>query len=146
MSVVEKLVYESIVIKSAIVNRDELEKGERRKLNFGHTFGHAIEKTTGVPHGEAVSAGMVIASALSAKRGFLPANDAERIKNLLRNLRLPTRLKADREMVLDALKKDKKRQGDRIYFVWLNEIGHAFVDRISMGELEAVIEEHIEPV
>ncbi|MDH3566512.1 MAG: 3-dehydroquinate synthase, partial [Desulfobacteraceae bacterium] len=92
------------------------------------------------------SAGMVIASALSAKRGFLPANDAERIKNLLRNLRLPTRLKADRKMVLDALKKDKKRQGDRIYFVWLNEIGHAFVDRISMGELEAVIEEHIEPV
>lgn len=146
MGVVEKLVYESIVIKSAIVNRDELEKGERRKLNFGHTFGHAIEKTTGVPHGEAVSAGMVIASALSVKRGFLPANDAERIKNLLRNLRLPTRLKADRKMVLDALKKDKKRQGDRIYFVWLNEIGHAFVDRISMGELEAVIEEHIEPV
>ena len=111
MGVVEKLVYESIVIKSAIVNRDELEKGERRKLNFGHTFGHAIEKTTGVPHGEAVSAGMVIASALSAKRGFLPANDAERIENLLRNLRLPTRLKADRKMVLDALKKDKKRQG-----------------------------------
>ncbi len=145
MGVVEKLVYESIVIKSGIVNRDELEKGERRKLNFGHTFGHAIEKTTGIPHGEAVGAGMVIASALSAKRGFLPANDAERIKNLLRNLRLPTRLKGDGKMVLDALKKDKKRQGDHIYFVWLNGIGNAFVDRISMGELEAVIDEHIEP-
>ncbi|MBW1724317.1 MAG: 3-dehydroquinate synthase [Deltaproteobacteria bacterium] len=142
MGVVEKLVYESesIVIKSGIVNRDELEKGERRKLNFGHTFGHAIEKTTGVPHGEAVSAGMVIASALSVKRGFLPAKDGERIKNLLRNLRLPTHLKADRKMVLDALKKDKKRQGDRIYFVWLNEIGNAFVDRIPMGELEADME------
>lgn len=140
IGVVEKLVYESIVIKSGIVNRDELEKGERRKLNFGHTFGHAIEKTTGVPHGEAVSAGMVIASALSVKRGFLPAKDGERIKNLLRNLRLPTHLKADRKMVLDALKKDKKRQGDRIYFVWLNEIGNAFVDRIPMGELEADME------
>jgi 3-dehydroquinate synthase len=140
MGVVEKLVYESIVIKSGIVNRDELEKGERRKLNFGHTFGHAIEKTTGVPHGEAVSAGMVIASALSVKRGFLPAKDEERIKNLLQNLRLPTHLKADRKMVLDALKKDKKRQGDRIYFVWLNEIGNAFVDRIPMGELEADME------
>jgi len=146
MSVVGKLVYESIVIKSGIVNRDELEKGERRKLNFGHTFGHAIEKTTGVPHGEAVSAGMVIASALSVKRGFLPANDAERIKNLLRNLGLPTRIKGDRKMVLDALKKDKKRQGDRIYFVWLNEIGTAFVDRVPMGELEAVVEEHIDPL
>jgi 3-dehydroquinate synthase len=146
MGVVEKLVYESIVIKSGIVNRDELEKGERRKLNFGHTFGHAIEKTTGVPHGEAVSAGMVIASALSVKRGFLPADDSQRIKNLLRNLRLPTRIKADRKMVLDALKKDKKRQGDRIYFVWLNKIGNAFVDRIPMGELEAVFEEHIQPL
>jgi 3-dehydroquinate synthase len=146
MGVVEKLVYESIVIKSGIVNRDELEKGERRKLNFGHTFGHAIEKTTGVPHGEAVSAGMVIASALSVKRGFLPAKDEERIKNLLQNLRLPTHLKADRKMVLDALKKDKKRQGDRIYFVWLNGIGNAFVDRIPMGELEAVIDKHMEPV
>ncbi|MBW2227963.1 MAG: 3-dehydroquinate synthase [Deltaproteobacteria bacterium] len=146
MGVVERLVYESIVIKSGIVNRDELEKGERRKLNFGHTFGHAIEKTTGVLHGEAVSAGMVIASALSVKRGFLPANDAERIKNLLRNLRLPTRIKADRKMVLDALKKDKKRQGDRIYFVWLNEIGNASVDRIPMGELETVIDEHIDPL
>ena len=146
MGVVERLVYKSIVIKSGIVNRDELEKGERRKLNFGHTFGHAIEKTTGVLHGEAVSAGMVIASALSAKRGFLPANDAERIKNLLRNLRLPTRIKADRKMVLDALKKDKKRQGDRIYFVWLNKIGNASVDRIPMGELETVIDEHIDPL
>jgi 3-dehydroquinate synthase len=145
MGVIEKLVYESIVIKSGIVNRDELEKGERRKLNFGHTFGHAIEKTTGIPHGEAVGAGMVVASALSEKRGFLPANDAERIKNLLRNLGLPTRLKGDGKLVLDALKKDKKRQGDHIYFVWLNRIGNAFVDRISMKEIEAVIEEHIEP-
>ena len=48
--VIEKLVYDSIIIKSDIVNQDELEKGERRKLNFGHTFGHAFEKTTGVPH------------------------------------------------------------------------------------------------
>ena len=60
--VIERLVYDSVVIKSAIVNRDEKEKGERRKLNFGHTFGHAVEKTTGVPHGEAVSIGMVMAS------------------------------------------------------------------------------------
>jgi 3-dehydroquinate synthetase len=49
-------------------------------------------------------------------------------------------------MVLDALKKDKKRQGDRIYFVWLNEIGNAFVDRIPMGELEAVVEEYMDPL
>jgi len=137
--VIEKLVYDSVVIKSAIVNKDEKEKGERRKLNFGHTFGHAIEKTTGIPHGEAVSAGMVIASELSVKRGHLPAKDAERIKILLQKLKLPTSLQADRKTVLDALRKDKKRQGDRINFVLLEDIGKPFVDQISIKELESVI-------
>ena len=139
VGVIEKLVYDSIVIKSAIVNRDEKEKGERRKLNFGHTFGHAIEKTTGVPHGEAVSAGMVMASDLSVKRGCLPAQDAERIKKLLQKMKLPTRIQSDRKTVLDALQKDKKRKGDSIYFVLLNNIGNPFVDQISIKELEAVI-------
>jgi 3-dehydroquinate synthase len=137
--VIERLVYDSVVIKSDIVNKDEKEKGERRKLNFGHTFGHAIEKTAGVRHGEAVSAGMVMASELSVKRGHLQAKDAQRIKNLLRNLKLPTRLPIDRKTVFDALQKDKKRQGDRIYFVLLEDIGKPFVDQISIKELDNVI-------
>jgi len=137
--VIERLVYDSVVIKSDIVNKDEKEKGERRKLNFGHTFGHAIEKTTGVRHGEAVSAGMVMASELSVKRGHLQAKDAQRIKNLLRNLKLPTRLPINRKTVFDALQKDKKRQGDRIYFVLLEDIGKPFVDQISIKELDNVI-------
>ena len=137
--VIEKLVYDSVLIKSAIVNRDEKEKGERRKLNFGHTFGHAIEKTTGVRHGEAVSAGMVMASELSVKKGHLQAKDAQRIKNLLRDLKLPISLQADRKTVFDALRKDKKRQGDRINFVLLEDIGKPFVDQIAIKELEDVL-------
>lgn len=136
--VIGKLVYDSIIIKSAIVNQDELEKGERRKLNFGHTFGHAFEKTTGVPHGEAVSAGMVVASKLSVKRGHLSAKDAERIETLLQKIGLPITIQAERKTVFDALKKDKKRKGDRIYFVLLNEIGNAFVKQIPIKELEKV--------
>jgi 3-dehydroquinate synthase len=139
VDVIEKLVYDSIIIKSAIVNQDELEKGARRKLNFGHTFGHAFEKTTGVPHGEAVSAGMVVASQLCVKRGHLSAKDAERIESLLQKIGLPVRIQAEKKSVLDALKKDKKRKGDRIYFVLLNEIGNAFVDQIPITDLEAVI-------
>ena len=139
--VIERLVYDSVIIKSTIVNRDEKEKGERRKLNFGHTFGHAMEKTTGVRHGEAVSAGMVMASELSVKRGHLRPNKSERIKSLLRNLKLPTRLQADRKTVLDALQKDKKRQGDSIYFVLLEDIGKPFVDKISITELEDLIDD-----
>ncbi len=138
-AVIERLVYDSVVIKSAIVNRDEKEKGERRKLNFGHTFGHAIEKTTGVRHGEAVSAGMVMASELSVKKGHLQAKNAQRIKSLLGDLKLPTHLPADRKTVFDALQKDKKRKGDRIYFVFLEDIGKPFVDQISIKELEDII-------
>jgi 3-dehydroquinate synthase len=139
--VIEKLVCDSVHIKSTIVNSDENEKGERRKLNFGHTFGHAIEKTAGVSHGEAVSAGMVVASALSEKRGHLAAEDAGRIEELLKKLKLPTRLQLDGERVFDALRKDKKRQGENINFVLLHGIGNAVVEKISIKELEAVINE-----
>jgi 3-dehydroquinate synthase len=139
IEVIKKLVYDSIVIKSGIVNQDELEKGARRKLNFGHTFGHAYEKTAGVPHGEAVSAGMVMAAALSVKRGRISDEDAGRIKTLLQRIGLPVTIQAERKKVFDALKKDKKRKGDQIYFVLLDGIGKAVVDQISIKELEAVI-------
>lgn len=139
MNTIEKLVYDSIIIKSGIVNRDEMEKGERRKLNFGHTFGHAMEKTTGVSHGVAVSAGMVMACALSVKKGHLSANHFERVKTLLLKLGLPVRLNAHKTTVLDALQKDKKRKGDRIHFVLLNEIGHSFVHQIPIQELSVFI-------
>jgi 3-dehydroquinate synthase len=137
--VIEKLVYNSVKIKSSIVNRDEKEKGERRKLNFGHTFGHAIEKITELPHGEAVSLGMTLASALSVRRGHLQNKDMKRIEELLKKLKLPTRLQLDGKRVLDALRKDKKRKGESIDFVLLDSIGNAFVEGIPIKELEAVV-------
>jgi 3-dehydroquinate synthase len=140
LGVIQKLVYDSIVIKSGIVNQDELEKGARRKLNFGHTFGHAFEKTAGVPHGEAVSAGMVTAAALSVKKGLLSDEDAGRIKTLLQRIGLPISIQAEKKKVFDALKKDKKRKGDHIYFVLLDGIGKAVVDQIAIKELEAVLD------
>ena len=82
---------------------------------------------------------MVMASELSVKKGHLQAKDAQRIKNLLRDLKLPISLQADRKTVFDALRKDKKRQGDRINFVLLEDIGKPFVDQISIKELEDVL-------
>jgi 3-dehydroquinate synthase len=137
--VVERFVYDSLLIKSSIVNRDEKETGERRKLNFGHTFGHAIEKSTGLSHGEAVSVGMVIASALSAQRGLLPEKDKQRIVGLLENLMLPTGVRVERKALLDAIRRDKKRKGEGIFFVLLHGIGNAVVVEIPMKELEAVV-------
>jgi 3-dehydroquinate synthase len=139
--VVEKLVCDSVLIKSSIVNRDETEQGERRKLNFGHTFGHALEKSTGIPHGEAISLGMVVASAISARRGLLSEEDMARVETLLEKLKLPTRLRFDGKGVLDALRRDKKRKGDRIYFVLLHGIGNAVVEEIAINELETAVHE-----
>jgi 3-dehydroquinate synthase len=137
-AVIERLVCDSVMIKSAIVNRDEREKGERRKLNLGHTFGHAVERAASIPHGEAVSVGMVAAAELSHKRGSLPAKDVERIEELLKQLGLPTRIQIDGNRVIGALRKDKKRKGDAIHFVFLHGIGNAVVEEVSTSELEAL--------
>jgi 3-dehydroquinate synthase len=137
-AVVERLVADSVRIKANIVNQDEKESGERRKLNFGHTFGHAVEKTTGVPHGAAVSVGMMMASYLSIRKGFLSKQELKRIECLLMMLKLPTVISTDREKIVDAMKKDKKRTGGLIKFVLLDGIGHSLIKEISVTELEEV--------
>jgi 3-dehydroquinate synthase len=137
--VIEKVVYDSAIIKSTVVNRDATEQGERRKLNFGHTLGHGIEKVLQVPHGEAVSAGMVLASRLSVKKGYLHSEDAARLSNLLEKFRLPVRLEFNRQQVFEAIGKDKKREGDLLKFVLITRIGEAVVSEISIQELEELI-------
>ncbi|MCJ7774253.1 MAG: 3-dehydroquinate synthase, partial [Desulfobacterales bacterium] len=114
---------------------------ERRKLNFGHTFGHAIEKTAKLPHGESVSIGMVIASRLSQNKGLLSETDTGRIQSLLEKLNLPTRLRMDKEKMLRTIMKDKKKEGDHLYFVLINSIGNALIDTISISDLEDVFED-----
>jgi 3-dehydroquinate synthase len=136
---IEKLVLASVNIKSSVVSHDETEKGERRKLNFGHTFGHAIEKVAGISHGEAVSRGMAIAAALSVKKGVLTADEDKRLRALLNNLKLPTHVGPETKAVVKAIAKDKKREGNWIHFVLLNGIGSAIVEKITLEELEGAI-------
>jgi 3-dehydroquinate synthase len=140
-AVLERLVFDSVSIKAAIVNRDEQERGERRKLNFGHTLGHALEKTTGIAHGQAVSIGMAAAADLSVKRGLLPAAEADRLRQLLKNFKLPVSAQIDRQAVLDAIGKDKKRQGSWFHFVLLNRLGEAVVEEIAIDALEDVLDD-----
>jgi 3-dehydroquinate synthase len=137
--VIEKIVYESVMIKSRVVNSDEMEKGERRRLNFGHTVGHAIEKVTGSTHGEAISAGMCAAARISEKRGLLSGEDRARIEIILGNMKLPTRISADMEIILEAMTRDKKREGNSIHFVLLNGIGDAIIEEISIKELKELL-------
>ena len=138
--VIEKVVYDSVIIKSTIVSRDATEQGERRKLNFGHTLGHAIEKVLQVPHGEAVSAGMVLASKFSEKKGYLQKHDTARLSSLLEKFRLPVRLEFNRQQVFEAIRKDKKREGDRLKFVFLTRIGKAVVEKIPIQEIVEVLQ------
>lgn len=135
LEVMQKLIHGSVVIKADVVNRDEREVGERRKLNFGHTIGHALEKTLGISHGAAVSVGMAMAADFSRQKGLLGDADAERLKSLLKRLNLPTQIDFDARRVLDALGKDKKRESSQIKFVLLEKIGKAVVQDIAIEEL-----------
>ena len=138
-ALLERIVYESVVIKADIVNRDEREQDERRKLNFGHTLGHAIEKAAGLSHGAAVSIGMAAAARISVKKGYLPASDAGRLEDLLVRLGLPVSMPAGSETVVDALARDKKRRNDAIHFVLLESIGKSLVVPIALAELKDML-------
>ena len=137
----EEILFKSISVKVGIVSADETERGERRLLNFGHTFGHAVESTCGLPHGEAVAIGMVVASRLSVLKKVLSIKDAVRLEVLVRAFGLPTRIDADVGKVLDAMKRDKKRYGDSMKFVLLQGIGNAKVADIKMSELKEIVEQ-----
>jgi 3-dehydroquinate synthase len=133
--VIERLVRDSVRIKAAVVGRDERETGVRRTLNFGHTFGHALEKVGRFSHGEAVAIGMALAAAISVRRGRLPAAAHDRIIRLLKQLRLPCAASIDLPRLADAIRKDKKRTDDTIHFVLLDDIGQAAVEEIGIDEL-----------
>jgi len=140
IEVIRRVVYDSLVIKSSVVQQDEKESGLRKMLNFGHTLGHAIEKHTGVIHGNAVAIGMVAAARLSVKEGVLKQVDCERLENLISLYKLPTKMEGlDKEAIIEAMKKDKKRERDVIAFVLLNGIGNIQFKNISIEDLKGIV-------
>ena len=121
----------SCVNKAEVVGADEHEGGVRALLNFGHTFGHAIETATGYGtwlHGEAVAMGMVLASRLSQRLGLLDQAGVDRVERLLGRARLPVRAPdlGAREYI-DLMGHDKKVQSGRLKFILLRSLGDAFV-------------------
>ena len=122
-------IHRSCELKAGVVLRDEHEKGERALLNFGHTFGHAIEAATGYTewlHGEAVGTGMLIATDLSARMGTISKDDVERVRLLLARAgldRAPPRIGATRAM--EFMQVDKKVKAGRIRLILLDRLGAA---------------------
>ena len=129
--------------KAEVVALDEREGGVRAHLNFGHTFGHAIEAGTGYGtwlHGEAVAAGMVLASHLSQRLGYLSQTEVDRITALLAKAGLPVSapdLGADR--YIELMGHDKKVESGRLKFILLKKLGAAFVSEAPAAALLDVL-------
>lgn len=139
--IIENLIYKSLLIKTEIVNLDETEKGLRRKLNFGHTIAHAIEKcTTHYSHGEAVGLGMIAAAGMSLNENRISSNDFSRIIELLDTLGLPVKTDLEKTQLIHAMLHDKKRHADRIDLVLLNGIGRSEIITMEITELGELVD------
>lgn len=132
----EGLIAESVDIKTAVVKKDPREENLRKTLNFGHTFGHAIESfyldhlhKKALLHGEAVAAGMIIAAYLSYKLTSLPQEDLNEItENLLSTYSRIDIDRKDYEPIMELMKFDKKNSHGKIKFVLLERIGKPVID------------------
>ncbi len=126
-----KAIRRSCELKALLVAEDEREHGRRALLNFGHTFGHAIETLAGYGqwlHGEAVSAGMVMAAEASKRLGWLDAADVERVRRLVEAAGLPTAApRVAPEALRKAMGMDKKIVGGQLRLVLLKSLGEAVV-------------------
>lgn len=140
VAILTQMVLQSVKIKAQVVAADEKESGLRKLLNFGHTFGHAIEKKLQIPHGEAVSLGMIIVNQIAVMEDRLTAHDAARIQLLLHHIGLPTNSEVLALHALeDLLFKDKKRLGQSLDLIVLNELGSATVVSKSFDEIQTYI-------
>lgn len=147
--VISQAIYKSIIIKRKFVLKDEKEKLKNRYsraiLNFGHTFGHALETyynyNKKLTHGEAISIGMTVAAKISNRLNYLNDKNLEKIICHFKNNKLPT---YDEKMydikIFDTIKKDKKNNGDIINFILINKIGNAFLSKnLSINKIKKIL-------
>ncbi len=136
--IIEELVYRSVKIKADVVEADEKEKGERRLLNLGHTFGHAIEKMTGLLHGKAIGIGMTLATIVSYQQGMITEDDKNEILDVIKSYHLPTTCPIPISDLFEAMKQDKKRTGDSIHLILIESIGNAVTKKVTYNELQTI--------
>ena len=131
-----RAVVKSCEAKACIVAADETEKGQRALLNFGHTFGHALEKAfeynSTLLHGEAVAIGMVLACELSEDLGYLEQGSAQRVQDHFKNLDIPSScadipLKTPAHTLLETMRGDKKAHHGTLTLILLKSLGEAFI-------------------
>jgi 3-dehydroquinate synthase len=133
-----RLIRRNVAIKSAVVEKDEFEQGERRVLNFGHTLGHALENLYSLSHGQAIAIGMVAACMISEE--FADFRGTDRVIAVLKKYGLPTSAAFDPKEVMNVLRMDKKRVQDSMNYILLNKIGQAVVRVIPIVQLEKLLQ------
>lgn len=133
-ALLDELIRRNVFLKLKVVQKDPFEARDRKLLNFGHTIGHAIENSCGLPHGKAVAIGMVLAAKISAREtGF---DELEKLKTVLNNYNLPTSISFEAAQIFEVLKLDKKRSGEQVNFILLQNTGKALVKPIGLTELQ----------
>ncbi len=137
--ILNQVVTKSATIKVEVVQKDEKDSDLRRILNFGHTFGHAIERDKKVLHGVAVSLGMILAARLSHSMGLLSGSDVEIIRELISSAGLPVSMDLDPEDIFQNIRRDKKKSGESINFVLLEGLGKTVVKTIPLAELKKIL-------
>jgi len=124
---INKIIKRSVEIKADIVEADEKESGERMILNYGHTYGHALEKTSNYSllHGFAISIGMVLINKIAVEKGLMKKEESERIRKLLKSVDLPTTTM--KKPTLKDISNDKKKQGNNIKLIIPTTIGKVII-------------------
>ncbi len=133
--VLSDLVARAVKYKASIVSQDEKESNIRRILNFGHTFGHALELHESIKHGFAVASGMEMATVFSNLKGFISSDKTGRIIDLLNKYKLLKKYNMPVERIEELTTHDKKRNGTDIYFVFLEGIGKGLVKKVPLKEV-----------
>jgi len=132
------IIKKNVDIKYNVVSNDEHETGERKFLNFGHTIGHAIENTSKLSHGNAISIGMVAACHISEEINSFSKEETKRIINLLVKYELPIAFTSDKQKTWEILQHDKKKSGSNMSFVVLDTIGAASIKSIPLDQLHKI--------
>lgn len=138
---IERIIAENVRIKSDVVSRDEFENGIRQVLNFGHTFGHGIEKLSGfsIYHGEGVSIGMMIAAFTAERTGKCPKGIYDELRGLLIRAGLPVTTRFTSGQIAEAALNDKKRRGEYLTVVLPEARGKCALHKIPVSELKDLI-------
>ena len=125
-------------IKARIVEQDEFDTGLRMLLNFGHTLGHAVEQHFGYScftHGEGVAIGMYQLTKRTEELGMTAKGSAERIKSVLEKYNLPLTAGVEKAQLLDTMARDKKKNGNSITLIILQQIGEGVLQKVDWQEV-----------